>query len=504
MLKQKITIIGAGLSGLVTAKTLLEYGYEVQVFEKENEIGGVWASCRHYPGLTTQNTRDTYAFSDFPMPGHYPEFPTGTQMLEYLKNYAITFGLTKYISTCHEVLSADLNYNTDSDKHYWQLKIKSLAEEPFTVITDYLIVCNGTFSTPFIPDAPGIVKFINNFGRISHSSNLKETESLTGKKVVVVGYGKSACDLAVAVAENAAEITLLYRQAKWKVPKKIRGINYKYIVLSRFGEALTKLKYRNRLEKFIHFMRFPSFAFGTMQKIFTRQQKLKEVTLVPSASITDLVFGELSVESDGFFKQVLAGKIKPVKAEISTYTETGIILSNGESIVVDIVVYGTGFSQELPFIDELLKSRFTDDKGNYLLHRNILPLNVPALAFNGYNSSFFCNLTSEIAALWIAEYLSGNINLPATKEMESKINEHLLWRQQYSTKALFRNATVWPFNLTYVDWLLKDMNAKLSIGKLFSEWLKVVNPSNYAGLKKKIMNRNFKKKNNKGTLFTID
>nr|WP_232326001.1 NAD(P)-binding protein [Spirosoma montaniterrae] len=72
---QKVGIIGAGVSGLVTAKTMREHGFSVVVFEREAELGGVWASTRRYPNVTTQNTRDTYTFSDFPMPKHYPNGP---------------------------------------------------------------------------------------------------------------------------------------------------------------------------------------------------------------------------------------------------------------------------------------------------------------------------------------------------------------------------------------------------------------------------------------------
>ena len=47
---RRVGIIGAGLSGLVTAKTLLEEGFEVTLFETEDEVGGVWARARRYPG----------------------------------------------------------------------------------------------------------------------------------------------------------------------------------------------------------------------------------------------------------------------------------------------------------------------------------------------------------------------------------------------------------------------------------------------------------------------
>jgi dimethylaniline monooxygenase (N-oxide forming) len=87
----KIGIIGAGISGLVTAKTLKEHGFEVVIFEKETEVGGVWAASRRYPGITTQNTRDTYTFSDFPMPKHYPEWPSGEQVQAISKQLRGTF-----------------------------------------------------------------------------------------------------------------------------------------------------------------------------------------------------------------------------------------------------------------------------------------------------------------------------------------------------------------------------------------------------------------------------
>ncbi|MBP6829064.1 MAG: NAD(P)-binding domain-containing protein [Saprospiraceae bacterium] len=482
-MNQKIAIVGAGLSGLVTAKTLLEYGHEVTVFEKESEIGGVWSPCRHYPGLTTQNTRDTYAFSDFRMPKEYPEFPTGPQMLAYLTAYAKHFGLMPHIRTDHRIASA-----TQEDGGGWLLTGEHEGLS-FSERFDFLVVCSGTFSEPFIPQTEGMGDFVEGGGRLLHTSQVASPDLYRGKNVVVVGFGKSACDVASAIAAEARETYLVFRQAKWKVPKRILGTNYKYLILSRFGEAITKFRYRNRVENLIHALGLPPMIFRRMQRIFTKQQGLKACNLVPAASLSDLLFGELSVESDGFFQQVKEEKITALPGEIRSYHRGGMLLSGGERLEADTVVYGTGFSQNLPFLPKEVRQKFTDADGNYLLYRHILPVRVPALAFVGFNSSFFCNLTSEMAALWLAEWMRGSIALPSPAAMEEQILEHLNWRKQFRQNGLYRNASVYPFNLTYVDWLLKDMGARLSLPALLSEWLIVVEPSHYAPVKKKITER---------------
>ncbi len=485
-MKHKIAVVGAGLSGLVTAKTLLEYGHEVTVFEKEDELGGVWSPSRHYPGLTTQNTRDTYAFSELRMPKHYPEFPTGMQMFAYLKAYADRFGVTPHIRSQHQITAATPE-ETDG-RPRWTIT-GTHQGAPFLETVDFLVVCNGTFSEPFIPEVPGMDEFRQAGRQILHTSNVGPFSTMLDKKVVVVGFGKSACDVAASLAEQAASTHLVFRQAKWKVPKRILGINYKYFILSRFGEALTKLRYHTPSERIIHFLRLPTIILGFMQRVFARQQRLRACQLEPAVPITDLLYGELSVESDGFYRKVRQGKIKAIPGEIQAYQADGVLLSGGEKINADAVVYGTGFSQNLPFLASDIQQQITDAQGNFLLYRHILPTRTPGLAFVGYNTSFFCNLTSEMGALWLAEYLEGNLTLPAPTVMEEQIAEHLQWRQQFRPNSLYRNAGVYPFNLTYVDWLLEDMNARLPLTSLLSAWMVVVEPAHYAPVKKEIMRR---------------
>src|SRR5437773_12331848 len=103
-LGRRVCVIGAGISGLVAAKVLGGDGFDVVVFEKESTLGGVWAASRTYPGLRTNNPRDTYAFSDHPFPPTVADFPSAAEMRAYLESYAERFGLLARIRVGTEVV----------------------------------------------------------------------------------------------------------------------------------------------------------------------------------------------------------------------------------------------------------------------------------------------------------------------------------------------------------------------------------------------------------------
>ena len=84
----------------------------------------------------------------------------------------------------------------------------------------------------------------------------------------------------------------------------------------------------------------------------------------------------------------------------------------------------------MPFLAPELVARVTDEAGNFQLHRSMLPLSVPRLAFNGYNSSFFSQLTCEVGAHWLARYFCDQMSLPPIGERRRRINERLAWMEE--------------------------------------------------------------------------
>ena len=95
--RKNVCVIGAGVSGLVAAKTFRKQGHEVTVIERGPDLGGVWELSRSYPDVQTQSPKDLYRYTDKPMPDSYPEWPKGPQVHAYLADYARDHGLRELI-----------------------------------------------------------------------------------------------------------------------------------------------------------------------------------------------------------------------------------------------------------------------------------------------------------------------------------------------------------------------------------------------------------------------
>jgi len=482
-----IGIIGAGISGLVTAKTCLEYGYSIKVFEKDKELGGVWSSSRRYPGVTTQNTKDTYHFSDFPMPKDYPQWPSGDQMQTYLSDYAKKFNVFPFIQFSHEVTNIDFN---DDE---WSIAGKCGSAIFFEQV-DFLVICNGTFSDPFIPHIPGMDSFIASGGQVLHSTEFHSTKIARDKRVMVVGYGKSANDIVEAASREAAVSYLVYREAKWKLPRYVHGINAKYLFLNRLGEALIKPpEQHNRVDRFVNRIGLAKKMLSFMQNYMTQKQSLKEIDLVPKHGIKEYAFGEISMETPGFFKKVLEKKIITKQGEILCLDAKRVMLSSKEIIKSDLLIFGAGFRQTVSFMPEHYRKKLVDTEGNFILYHHILPAGIPSLTFIGYNSSLHTTLSSEIGALWLCEYLNGRVQKPTEAEIKIEGTDFIRWRSQYRMNGASSGLSTMPGTMHHIDLLLKEMDASLPLLSLIPDWLVLTTPSRYKKTRNKVIARNFRK-----------
>jgi cation diffusion facilitator CzcD-associated flavoprotein CzcO len=486
----RVGIVGAGVAGLVTAKVLAEVGHDVVVYDRTPDVGGVWSATRRYPGLSTQSPRDTYAFSDFPMPRDLPEWPSGEEVQAYLSAYAAHTGVERLLRLDTEVTAA---VPRDGG---WTLTTSSPTSAG-TDDVDHLVVANGVFCEPAMPALPGLEEFTAAGGEVLPATELHDAERTRGKHTVVLGYGKTACDVAVAVGGTAASTTVVARQLVWKVPRWVGGfLNFKHLLLTRLGESLFRYRYLRGVETFLH-----GPANGLRRRILdslgpvsTRQFRLRELDLVPRGRFEDIVRGAIGLTTDGFYEAVRAGTIgvrrdRTVARLLEKDGAPHVELDDGAVLPADLLVCATGFTQGVPFLPADVAERLVDERGNFLLHRQILPTDVDDLTFAGYNSSFFSPLNAEMAAVWIASLLAGRVDLPDRAELRRGVDEQLAFMDTATDGHHCHGTKIIPFSLHNVDEVLGDLDLDIPRRARFGQWFNPVNPSAYAGVTRRLVER---------------
>ncbi|KAJ5752928.1 FAD-dependent pyridine nucleotide-disulfide oxidoreductase [Penicillium odoratum] len=223
MRSQKVAIIGAGPSGLVTAKTLLHnfpHGtFSPTIFESRHEVGGLWPNRPSGtgtldPSMRTNLSRFTVAFSDFSWESalgtsNIPMFPQASQVGQYLDEYTNRYIPSDVLRLGHRVLKAERIASETRWRIQWRKERfdgKVLSDEIESEEFDLLVVASGYFAHKHIPTIPGLEQ-LQHAGRVVHSSDLQSQEglrhdhnTLARGNVAVIGGSMSGVEAASAVA----------------------------------------------------------------------------------------------------------------------------------------------------------------------------------------------------------------------------------------------------------------------------------------------------------------
>jgi dimethylaniline monooxygenase (N-oxide forming) len=447
---KKIGIIGAGVAGLVAAKTLLEEGFDCEVFERKGSLGGVWESGYH--SLRLQLPKESYEFLDWPMPASYPTFPSCDQIVSYLNAYARHFRVFKKIQFNCRVDKLERR----PDDRGWIIRCHDTkSEEEIERAFDFVVVCNGLYSTPRIPSFPNQDQFD---GSIIHSSMFQDPERTRDTRVVVVGFGKSALDRAEEVAQLADRVTLVFRQPHWPVPQKFLGLlNNKYMI-SRFISALLPLylhpgKWEKRLHDYGGWLVWSFWRF--LELVLRAQFRLKSAGALPTSHLERDIFTGDFVASPNIYSLMHQGKINTEQASIKRFTADGVELSSGKHINADTVILGTGWKYDHTFLPDGYQAVVETD-GLYL-YRHMLHPDFPRLAFVGLASTFNNSLSDYIEARWLVALLKGDISLPDREHMLSEIENMKTWKRDFMPTQGSRGSLLQVHALHYHDELLRDL-----------------------------------------------
>ncbi|NBB47031.1 amino acid permease [Rhizobium sp. CRIBSB] len=208
-------IIGAGPSGLIMARAFIKEGVPFDCFERYSDVGGLWdpknPGTPIYESAHFISSKWTSYFYGFPMPDHYPDYPSYRQILDYIRSFARAFGLYDHITFNTEVASAI------PEDGKWKVTLSNGEVRIYAGV----VACPGVTWHASVPKIPGAETFK---GEIRHSVSYMKPEEFKGKRVLVVGAGNSGVDIACDAAKFGDKAFFSVRRGYRFVPKHLFGI----------------------------------------------------------------------------------------------------------------------------------------------------------------------------------------------------------------------------------------------------------------------------------------
>ncbi|CAG7857048.1 dimethylaniline monooxygenase (N-oxide forming) [biofilm metagenome] len=468
----KIAVIGAGVAGLGAARILTQAGFECEIFEKGAQVGGQWSAGYHTFGL--QTPKSLYEIPDYPIPDAYPRVPSGAELQAYFENYAKDFKLFDKIRFNTEIIRLERVKNGS-----WKVHFKDSAGKQEGKEFDFVVVASGIYFDPYIPDIPGKDKFK---GEILHSSQYRTPATVTGRKVAVVGFGKSALDVAGDAAKFAKQVTLVFRKAHWPIPMDILEVlDVRRIYLTRLACALLPLYQRpqgwvNALHTYLPWLVKGFWRFT--EAVIKFQYPLKACGILPDEAIEIDIFNLDILPRKEVYQLMSQGMIHNRQCQIKEFTATGIQLESGEVIDCDTVIFGTGYQSNYAFLPEAFKK--SNEADGVYLYRHILHPDLPNMAFIGRAATFSNGLTAHLASVWLVNLLKGKFQLPSREQMLVEIQAIKDWKRGFMP-AISSRATVIKLHMVhYHDELLNDFGVNPYRKKnVFAEWLTDYRPADY-------------------------
>lgn len=312
-------VIGAGAAGLAALQTLIEAGFDVDCFEASDTVGGHWKS--DYDALHLITSRDVTAYPGFPMPAHYPLFPSRDQMAAYFDAFADARGLRERITFNTRVESVvPAPASGDPGSAGWNVTTTRGEEGHY----DGVLVANGHLWNEKIPDIPG--EFT---GTQIHSGSYTNTSAIEGTRVLVVGSGNSGCDLAVDAAQHRLDVSIVLRGGHIYQPKTF------------FGKPRSELTF---LQEF----NFEEQDLLTRLLIRMSVGEWRDYPGLPEPEHRTLAEGA-PVVNNLLLYWMQHGRIQPVPG-IDRFEGRTVHFLDGTSAEFDTILWATGFHVTLPFL----------------------------------------------------------------------------------------------------------------------------------------------------------
>ena len=398
---QRVAVIGAGAAGLCAAKNLLARGVEVVVYEIGSCIGGLWVFDNDsglapaYKSLHLNSETSVTEYKDFAFPPGSPIYPDHAQVRQYLESYAARFNVTPHIRFMSKVV------DVSPRGERWAVQLEGAAPGTGAEF-DAVVIASGHQGSPSHPAWKDDFK-----GEYLHSHTYRIPEPFRDKRVLVVGMGNSAVDIASDICVVTQSTTISARSPVLVMPRMLFGVPTAR-VLGRIEKNWMpwplKRTMRELLVRIVH---------GRMEQWgFTTPKTRTHPTSHPSL-MSHFVWNRITAKPG----------IKSVSGQQVNFV-------NGTSETFDTVIAGTGYGVDLPFLAPALRPL----EGHKLeLFLRVVHPRQRGLYFAGmFNVAGGGNIRMmDDQAEWIAELVCGDVALPAEAVMRQVMEDEQAYLRRY-------------------------------------------------------------------------
>ncbi|ESP00865.1 hypothetical protein LOTGIDRAFT_172967 [Lottia gigantea] len=452
-IKKDAVIIGAGISGLAAAKCLKDDGFDVVILERTGEVGGLWTFRENDYGVmrfTHINvSKYNYCFSDFPFPENVGDYPHNSDMAKYIYDYTTHFKLDQIIQFNTKVVSLEKKGDE------WEVITVRMEDDGQTgtetndkqvYIAKYVAIATGHHAEPTFPEFKGQETFK---GEIIHSVKYKDciTNGMVGKRVLVVGIGNSAVDIATecASAGRCKSVFITTRSGAWVVPNYIFGYPTDTYACRAF---------------FLLPWKWANFIFENIIKLVSASPrrwglnpKMKALQTQPTVSPT-------------LIHHIQRQQIKIVP-NILRVEGSRVEFVDGQSAEFDVIILCTGYKISLPYLQKTIRDKVLEEESNTIrLYKNVFSPDIgSSLAFIGFvqPASGGVLTMSEIQARWFSALCHGSVRLPSKQIMlESMKEEKMAYSERYYRS---NRHTIQKDPIVYNDDIASMIGAKPNILK---------------------------------------
>jgi hypothetical protein len=399
----RVCIIGAGPSGITAAKNCLQAGLtNIVVYEKQDAVGGNWLFSPRLSHSSVYETTHIISskrlsqYEDYPMPADYPDYPSHKQLLAYFQAYARDHGVLDYIRFNTGVQRAE-----KLPDERWAVTLDDGTREEF----DYLMVCNGHHWDPRMPEYPGEFS-----GEFMHSHQFKSGAPFRDKRVLVIGGGNSACDIAVETCRVSAFTAISMRRGYHITPKIM------------FGQPPDVLASR--------WQWLPHGVYAVLMGLILRLYVGRYSNYGLQEPNYNVLQGHVTNNSELLYF-LRHGRIHP-RRDIARFEGRTVHFVDGISEDYDAVIAATGFRISFPFLDPAM---FDFSEGqDVTLYNLMLHPDHPSLFIIGLVQPLGCIWPlSDLQAKIAANAIVGRYTPPA--DMRERIAQDVAARNRQFIRA---------------------------------------------------------------------